>query len=200
VKLTREERARILAGDHSALKRRDRPECSEGDIVVLIWSRAQTMITDRATGETIDYPRRPLFWVELGEPIRHRDGGWIVGLKVNDERTTTRFLAPSGSPAAESLTDETAKGYQSTAAGAIDDQEAVDAQELERQKVKSRERWAQHRRELAEEEEARRQERALREQLREAARSLPPTASQALFAAVERQIRAALKGENSTAA
>lgn len=198
--MTREERARILAGDHSALKRKRKPECSEGDRLILIWSRARTVVVDRATGETAQYPRRPLFWVELSDPLRHRDGGWRVTVTPHDERTSTRFLGPAAAPAADSLTEETERGYRPTAAGAIDELEAVDDEELRRQNMKAKERWTEHREQMAAEDEARRQERVVREKLVSAVRELAeqnPLAARALLAGIERQISEALEAQGS---
>lgn len=201
MKLTREERARILAGDHSALKRKHEPQWEEGETAVLVWSRAHRtmMLRRRFQGDVrpelddvAEYPRQPLVWVELAEPKRHRDGSWRVGIKVHDERVQTRFLAPSGAPTAP-LTDDTARGYRATAAGAIDHLEAVDEEELKRQQAKSKERWMEHQEEHAAEEQVRRQERALRRQLQQVVRGLPLEAGQALLAAIERDIRDALE-------
>lgn len=189
MKLTREERARILGGDHSALKRREEPDCADGDTYTLSWSRARTVVVDRETGETAEYPRRPLVWLELSDPIRHKDGGWLVSFKYRDARVRTRFLGPAAAPTdEETLTDESARGYRPSATGAIDHLEAVDDHELRRQKTQAQERFARHQEEEAAEEVTRRQERALRERLKEMVRGLPPAAGQALLARVQREL------------
>lgn len=196
MRLSQTERSRLLAGDYSALKRSERPELEEGERAVLSWSRARTVIVDRDTGETAHYPRRPVVWVEFGEPRRHRDGSWRVPVQVHDERTKTRFLAPSGAPTGELLDEESdpARGYRSSAAAPVADQlEAVDDAELERQRTQARERWSAHEEEVAAEERVRSQERAVRERLKRAIRGLSPTAAQSLLAGIERAIREAIE-------
>jgi hypothetical protein len=196
VVLSREERARLLAGDHSAIKRSEEPEVSEGERVVLVWSRGRRVVVDRDTGEVADYPRRPLVWVELSKAVRHRTGGWRVGVSFHDERVTPRFLGRAAAPATGAgLTPETERGYRSSAVGAIDTLEALSDEELQPLGAKSRERWAEHLTQQRAEEEARRQERALRERLKNAVRGLDPVAAQALLASIERQISRALGDE-----
>lgn len=193
MELTTEERTRVFGGDLTALKRRDRPEWAEGDHQVLRWSRARTVVADRETGATAHYPRQPLLTVYFQEPIRHKDGGWRVPIRIEDQRAPTRFLGPQAPPPLDvELTAETARGYRSTPAGAIDDLEAVDDDELHRQKVRSMERFAEHQDQHEAEERMRRQERAVRQQLKQIVRDLPLPAGQALLAAIEREIRRAM--------
>lgn len=192
MKLTREERARILAGDASALKRKEKPDVEEGEEYVLIWSPARTVVTDRRTGETADYPRRPLLWVEFAKPKRHRDGTHRVSMTVHDERPKTRFLGPAAAPS-EDLDEETARGYRATRRGAIDDAEGVDDTDLAGQKVEADRRRAVFLEEHAVKDLAGRQERALREQLKRAVRQLPLEAGRALLAKVEMEIHRALE-------
>jgi hypothetical protein len=190
VKLTREERARILSGDRTALRREEKPELEESDGYVLTWSRAKTVVSNTTTGATFDYPRRPLVWITYSEPRRHRDGSWRIPFDFHDERSHARFLGPAGAPTdKEKLTDDSARGYRSSAAGAIDELEAVDDATLKAQQSAAEARWAEHREQLASEEETIRQERALREELKRAVRELPPAASQALLAGIERAIQ-----------
>jgi hypothetical protein len=206
VHVTREERARILGGDHAALKRDTEPDCEPGEVLVLVWSRTRSQVlTERRFAgdvrptytETARYPRQPLVWIELQQKRRHRDGGWRVPIRYHDKRTSPRFLGPAGAPAdEEQLSEEGARGYRSTAMGAIDHLEAVDDEELRRQNVTSRDNWAQHREEIAGEEEARQQERAVREQLKQVVRGLPPVAARALLATIERDIREALEDQS----
>jgi hypothetical protein len=196
VVLSREERARLLAGDTSALKRKQ-PDCEEGERHVLIWSRARTVVVDRSTGETASYPRRPLFWVEAAKPIRHRDGTWRIPLRAHDERSRPRFLDRAGTPGVseDAHTPESERGYRNTAVGAIDELEALSDEQLKPLQAKADARWAEHREGMAADEEARRQERAIRERLKSAVRELEPLAAQALLASIERDIRAALEDQ-----
>lgn len=189
MKLTREERARILDGDHAALKRDDKPDCAEGEHYTLIWSRATTVVADQSTGETVSYPRRPLVWLEFAEPTWRRGGGWLLPFKFHDARMRTRFLGPAAAPTDEdALTEEGERGYRGSATGAIDHLEAVDDDELHRQQTKADARFAEHQEQEAAEERTRRQERALREKLKELVRQLPPEAGQALLARVQREL------------
>jgi hypothetical protein len=196
LELTSEERGRILRGDHTALKRKEEPQWSEGDHEVVRWSRFRRVVIDRDVGETADYPRQPIITVHFLEPIRHRDGTWRVPIRVDDRRLKTRFLGPQAPPpTGVPLTGETERGYRSTPVGAIDDAEAPDDDDLRQQKTEADHRWADFQEHMAQEERVRRQERSVREQLKQATRGLSPDAAMALLAAVERSIKRVLEEE-----
>lgn len=215
MKLTTEERKAIFSGDHRALKRKNKPDVKAGDKLILSWTRGGRQIVDRGTGQTIEIPRKPTIWIECMEP-ELREGGWVVRIIGHDERQPLRLLASTPGPKQEaglktrwrnpdrvpkrgeereSWTLETARGYSGSGRTAIDPAEGVDddclrtfaAQGVNR-RCEFREKMAADSAELRVE-TRRKQERAVRDRLREAIRQLTPEAQVELMARIELEIR-----------
>lgn len=203
LKLTKEERRRILEGDYSALRREKDPGDVKGQVIPLLRDRPRTVPRyeePKFSGHrreiigTDHAPEFVKFSIILAKKRRHKKGHWLVPFDVHDERPNSRDLAPSTGPkgsGTEKLTEESdlARGYGGGPYAV--DRGAVDDDELKRQRVKAEERWAKHREEVASDEERRRQERAVRDALRQRLKGLDPLAQQALLAGVERLIREA---------
>jgi hypothetical protein len=220
VKLTREERKRILAGDYSALKRDENPGEVEGLELPIVRDLARRQLifkkkefSDHQPGfqDTREIPEYWWLWIKLGKETRHRKGYWHISFTVHDQRQKERTLRAGGPPGAPrepglrtrqrdkprpkgegvgSYTDETARGY-GAGGRQILDYGGVDDDELRRQRVMADKRFAEHRREVASETERRQQERHVRRELRETLSDLDIPAQTALLAGVERLIREA---------
>lgn len=107
--LTGEERRRILAGDHAALKREADPGDVEGQMVPLLRRQAHVVpIYEDAkfsghVREVVGAQEVPEHWsvrIELGKPRRHRRGHWLIPFAVHDERQSSRVLRAGGPPGA----------------------------------------------------------------------------------------------------
>lgn len=219
LKLTREQRDRMIAGDYSALKLDGDPGAVEGQRIPLLRRKARRVprySDSKFSGhgrQIVGYDTIPEFWslwVELTEPKRHWRGHWQVEFVVHDERQASRVLRAGGPPGPPqepglrtrarfspeeprekgegvgSFTDETARGYGGGGAQALD-HGGVEDDELKRQRTKSNERWALHLEQTASDDQMRRQERAVREQLKDVIRSksLSNDEKQAILAKVQ---------------
>lgn len=194
LKLTSEERRRILEGDSTALKRHELPDVEPGQTLLLLEQKArrESVFVDRFPGDrdgkfskTVEVAAKPLAWIELTKVTERlgREYRYHIHFKLCDHREKVRRL---GHPtASEKLDDETARGYGGPP---IDELEAVDDDELRRQKVRSEERWAEHREEVASDEERRKQERMVRNQLRDRMKGLRPQAQAILLARIKQAI------------
>lgn len=109
LKLTREERDRILAGDVTPLVREDEPECKPGDKIILKWSRSSRHVDHRALEEeqrrrgekhlpaevvrrhVSVAPPAPLVILTVTAKRRHKKGGWRVIYDFADLRQTPRL-------------------------------------------------------------------------------------------------------------
>lgn len=107
MKLTKDERKAIFAGDSTALKRQAKPEAKAGEIIVLAWSRGGKQFVGRSRSEredtlgtTIEVPRKPTVWIVLKEPSL-KEGRWVVEFDAHDERKPVRTLAAPPSPPRE---------------------------------------------------------------------------------------------------
>lgn len=217
-KLTSDERKRILAGDHSALKRDKDPGDDVGGLVIpLVRRKAHRVVTflrPQFSGEVprfdevVEAPEHRSLWVELGEPKRHRKGHWQIVIEVHDERQAARSLRSGGSSGVPREPGLRTRRLQKPKAKGVGlekltdeiargyggggrnalDHGAVDDDDLRRLRVQADDRWAQHRQETASEEELRRQERRARNALRERLAGLEPWASSILLAEIERLI------------
>lgn len=174
LELTPAERARILAGDDTALKRVERPDVDEGQQIVLRRREAKRVPVysepkfeghrRKITGWT-ETPAEDLVWIEV-EKVTERLGReyrFHIHIRLRDVRERTRRLGPTpGGPtrpglktrerkpkprgaSVQKFTPETERGYGG--GKAIDELEAVDDDELERQRKLSAERWERHRQE-----------------------------------------------------
>lgn len=225
LRLTSDERRRILEGDHSALKRDENPGDVEGQEIPILRRRAHKRIeweTPRFSGEaprykdTVAMPEHWSLWIVLGKPTRHRKGHWQIEITVHDERQVSRSLAPSaghGPPTESGLRTrapskprlkgegvgkfnaETARGYGG-GPQAID-HGAVDDDELRRQRVQANLRRAEHLQAVGSDEERRSQERRARQLLRERLQGLDPEAQAILLARVEAAIRGEVDEERA---
>jgi hypothetical protein len=163
LKLTREERKAIFAGDDRALRRRQKPDVRPGDKIVLSWSRGGKHFVGRSrkereetSGATVQVPRRPTIWIDMGETTSRiepdPDTGldrtvWLTQISIHDERERVRTLSAPPSPPREAglktrwrppgqvpprgaqvdtLTDESARGYGGGGKGTVDEREGVD--------------------------------------------------------------------------
>lgn len=141
MKLTRDERKRVFAGNSTALKRPDKPEVEPGHQIVLSWTRGGVRVVNRKTGETATDPKMPTVWIEVTD-LQRKDGEWLVRYRIHDRRDQDRFLRPPPSgysraiglktrqrPREEAMkrerldafTPETERGYSGSSQGATDD-------------------------------------------------------------------------------
>lgn len=88
--LPREERLRLLAGDYRPVLLDVKPlGCEPGATYVLSWSRSsRTHVGD----VVITVPRIPLRYLTVVDIKRHRKGGWLIRIDVQDYRFPMRYL------------------------------------------------------------------------------------------------------------
>lgn len=107
LQLTAAERKRLLAGDHSALKRDEDPGDVEGQEVPLVRRLAHTAPTfepPRFSGESPRFkdlqevPEYWSVWLKVTSVTRHRKGHWQIEIDVHDERQKARVLRAGGVP------------------------------------------------------------------------------------------------------
>lgn len=119
IKLSRDERKRIMRGDHAALKRWEEPKSAKGDVVVLshvgggkqFLGRTETERKE-TDGAMIDVPRKPTVWITISadpysrmsfDQERQEDRlEWVVPFEVTDEREPRRTLAAAPNPRGQS--------------------------------------------------------------------------------------------------
>lgn len=200
IKLTRDERRAIFAGDYRALKRKSRPTVKAGNKLVLSWTRRSRHVADRATGTVVEIPRKPAVWIEFREP-EVKDGIWLIRFSAHDGRQPLRLLGGTPSPRADNdeagWTPDTERGYVGSARAAIDLVEAEDDETLRGRAAEARCDRAEFRRELEEQnadlaaEARRKRERAIRDRLSVTLKGLRPEAQLALMAAVEQALQRA---------
>lgn len=90
LRLTREDRARLFAGDYSPLAFEKKPKCKPGDRYVLSWSRPRPFRDERGV---LHRPRREaVLWIEVTKLTRRAKGGWAVRFDVHDHRHPRRLL------------------------------------------------------------------------------------------------------------
>lgn len=88
MKLTREQRAKVIGGDTSPLFFEDEPNCKKGSTYVLNWAReSRSHVGD---GQVAVTPAMPTRWLTVTSKERRRDG-WLVSFTVIDERGQRRF-------------------------------------------------------------------------------------------------------------
>lgn len=176
MKLTREERTAILAGDTPTLLRKDKPDIEPGTDVVLAHSKPRRY-WDETTGSVFDAPKTPSAWIAVTKVTRHRKGGWVVRYDVTDTRQPALMLARGG-------------GYTTDPGLAIDRAEAeLSQKDRRRLSVEARARRAEQRE--RDEEARRRQERAFKMKLKDALNGLDTVAGQMLLADLERRLQQA---------
>lgn len=166
---------------------------------------------------TQDLPEHLRLWIVIGKVTHVLKSGksrWTITFTIHDERQTERVLragvpiGPKKEPGLKtrqrtspekprkkgegvgSFTPETERGYGGSGPGALD-HGGVDDEELHRQKVKSDERFAKFREEEAAAEQAAKQQRAVRQMIRESVDELGPEDGQAFLARIERAAEAA---------
>lgn len=165
MKLTREERKAVYRGERK-LRRLEKPEISDGDTLIVAWSRGGKRVVDRETGELAEAVRRPTIWLKFKEP-EELDGEWLVKFAIHDEREVTRMLGagvsgyerqaglktrwrnPRSVPSREKqaaqmeqFTPETERGYLG-GGYVIDHLEALDDGELGELRRQADQRWAE---------------------------------------------------------
>lgn len=110
MKLTPEEKKRIRRGDHTALRRTERPDVEVGHEIVLAYTGGRRQFVGRTHkerkengGETIEIPRRKTLWIVVTAPPRLRDGEkeWLVEFDIHDERQPVRRLSATPGPRGE---------------------------------------------------------------------------------------------------
>lgn len=218
MKLSREQRQRILDGDYSALKLENDPGDVEGQQVPILrrkahkrieWENLRFVGDERRFKEVVAMPEHWSLWIELGKPVRHRKGHWLVEFTVHDERQADRVLRAGGPPGASgepglrtrlrkqprpkgegvgSFTDESARGY-GAGGDQVLDRGGVDDDELRRQRVQANLRRAEQLQESDPDATRRSQERRVRQALRERLRGLDPESQALMLARVEAAIR-----------
>lgn len=164
--LTREERKAIYRGVRK-ITRGEKPNVSEGDTLIVSWTRGGKWVIDRETGETADRVQKPVLWIKFEEPQEKPDGSWTVTYEIHDEREVTRLLgagAPKGT-----LTPETERGYVSGGA-TTDHLEGVDDATLEEFGREARAKHAAEHPEETKAQEVRRLENKARRLQKEAAK------------------------------
>lgn len=172
----------------SELNREQRVAILDGRRPKLTWPRSdECPVTE---GQQLKLEAR--VWVTILK-VSWSKAHWMADYRVRDDRP--RLLRAGLTPTVTQRsqkrhwTPNEEHGYTEHAGNALPDEpEAVDDDELRRQRVKAEERWAEHRSESASDEERRKQERAVRQKLRETLPTLTPQAQIALLAGVKRLI------------
>lgn len=136
--LHRHERARILAGDHSAIVRELEPAFEPGSSHVLSWSRPRGSV-DHDALQVVKPPPEPLFWIVIRKVVRHRNGTWRVRFDVFDRRMRTRLIRrkPPAAPTEDEAAIDEAQAredsaYTTNPREAVDHADAVDDATLAR--------------------------------------------------------------------
>ncbi len=175
LELTPKERQQILAADVKQITRPDKPDLP--DRIVLHETQGRRYY-DRATDRTFEVPSQPDAWIEKLKAVRTTKG-YRITWELHDNRDPAQFPARH-------------HGYTSDPSRAVDDHEAVltpaDRERLARQRTEGRLRHLEARRGRAED-ELRRQEKAVRDELRATLRGLGPDAQVALIAGIQRLLR-----------
>lgn len=171
----------------------------------------------------VDIERKPTVWIEIkGKTLK--DGKWVLTFKGHDEREQVRTLAPAPSPPREpglktrwgtkvsprgevrpkrvpkrgeeigSFTSESERGYGG-GGQSVDEVEGVDDEALREFAADNHERFARHRDEIAEEEQAKRQAKTARSELTETLKGFDdPAAAAAFLAEFQRMCQKAKTG------
>lgn len=180
--LTNAEKARILRGDYSALKRDSKPSwCVSERLTVLL--QPETRHWDPDIEQVIKVPPREVVWIQVTHaPAYDRQKHqWVIRFRVHDKRENFRYPAPGG-------------GYTTSSHRSVDKDEgraveAVDDETLNRFSIENRARFALERSEQVDAEEARRLLNTLAKIQREAAKlgvKVAPDLQAAVEAARER--------------
>lgn len=96
IPLSREQIARLLAGNASPLPYPDEPTFDVGATRVLLWSRPRP--THDGRGHVARPDRQPLVWITVKRKSRHRTGGWLVQVTLEDLRESPPLLVRSIPP------------------------------------------------------------------------------------------------------
>lgn len=169
LRLDSAERSDLLAGDVSYVERDLKPDVVVGEVVVLTRERAYV---DREH----EVPSRAIAWWTVTALVE-RGERWRVTGTLTDDRPHAYLPARGG-------------GWTTSRSLAIDDAEGVlDQEDVERISTEARAALAERR--LASVEDRRKQERAVRDQLRRALDGLDPQGQAGLLAAIQRDIAAA---------
>jgi len=124
VKLTREERNRIMAGDYRPITRTDDSGWRKGMNYILSWSHPRG--SRDADGAALPPPpRRPLHWIEVTSVRRKKRGGFTVRFDVYDKREQVLLLRAK-------------MGYTSNPKEAVDHLEVHDDEVAKRHRAEAR--------------------------------------------------------------
>lgn len=176
MKLTRNEKAAILAGGTPQITRPTKPDLEPGTKVVLAHSKPKRY-WDETTSSVFGAPREPSAWITVTKVVRHRKGGWVVRYDITDNRQPALLMARGS-------------GYTTDPTVAIDDVEAqLSHKDRQRLAVEARARYAAQKEKDID--ERRRQERAFKMKLVDALNGLDPLGAQLLLADLERRLEQA---------
>ena len=170
IRLTREERTRILEGSNKPLHRDKKPEVEIGHEVVVSRTRPRGWVDDaRDAGGDLYIFRpesKPAMWINVTDIVRRTKGGWSVYFRVTDQRQADWYVSRGGQ-------------YSRSKINAVDHLAApVDKQTERRMATEAHLADAERKKrdEHLAERAAKKQERALRSRLRETLAMLPPAA------------------------
>lgn len=176
MKLTTEERSRILAGERVRLVREgDRPKVKRGQTICVQRGRPPAH-EDPETGQRIRPDLEPIVWITIRD-VKPKGDGWLVRYDITDNRDGALFLAKGA-------------GYTTDVSAAVDNREAaLSLSDRRLIAIEARTRAAEQRKE--DEMDTAKQRRKLNEELRTTLPTLDLIAQQELLAALQREIRKA---------
>lgn len=90
MRLTREERRKIFAGEYPTLIREVEPEVEPGTVIILSWSRPRPYAGE--DGTVYAPPRHPLLWLTVNGIVRRQRGGWSIHYDVGHRREGKRLV------------------------------------------------------------------------------------------------------------
>jgi hypothetical protein len=150
------ERRRILNGDYTAIQRAAEPALEPGYREVLSWSRPHRSY-DVDSDTTVEIPSQPLLEITVTAKTRRTDGTWRISYDVDDRRQQARLVRrkpPVYDPdlmredqghqvnGAEEQEARLEGNYTTNRIAAVDELEAVDDEELRRQRKQADDTWA----------------------------------------------------------
>lgn len=180
MKLTRQERTRILDGSYGPLYRKEKPDLDPGTQIVVSWTRPRGWVDEdeqAGTWHAFKPEAERSMWIVVTDVVRRTKGGWSVYFRVVDHRQPVWYLGATGYTRSRAQARDELEVPLDTKTQARVTAEAKQAHYDQRQKD-----------EEARLRETRRQERAVRDRLRETMQGLPPPAQVQLLAAVQRLI------------
>lgn len=187
MKLTATERTRILEGGYKPLHREEKPDIEPRTEIVVSWTRPRAFSDDEMKHVFRPQPERAM-WITVTNVVRRTKGGWAIYFDVTDRRHPDWYLGKAG--------------YTRSKRSAIDDLAApIDKRTQARLTVEARQANMDRREKDAEAQrkEVRKQERAIRDRLRDTLQTMPPSAQIELLASFERLLSATVHDTDKAA-